>query len=79
MALLRAGLSRRERLTVAWFGPKGFTSVAYALLVLTSGARFAAPVFVLTAAAVTLSIVLHSTTDVPIARAFLRRDRSSAR
>ena len=73
MALLRTGLSRREQLTVAWFGPKGFASVAYALLVLTSGAGFAGEVFVLTAGAVGLSILLHSTTDVPITRAFFRR------
>jgi hypothetical protein len=41
--------------------------------------HLAVPKFVLTAGAVASSIVLHSTTDVPIARAFLRRDRSDAR
>ncbi|WP_216213407.1 cation:proton antiporter [Amycolatopsis aidingensis] len=62
-------LSRGERLTAAWFGPKGFASVVYGLLALQSGIPSNEAVFDLVAVTIALSIVLHSSTDVPVARA----------
>ncbi|HEX2030495.1 MAG TPA: cation:proton antiporter [Actinomycetota bacterium] len=78
VALVRSGLDRRERFTVAWFGPKGFASVVYGLLVVGAGIPLGGQVFHVVAAAVALSMVLHSTTDVPIARAFERADSGGA-
>ncbi|MDQ0382910.1 cation:proton antiporter [Amycolatopsis thermophila] len=69
LSLLRTRLSGRERATAAWFGPKGFASVVYGLLALQSGIPASAAVFDLVAVTIALSIVLHSSTDVPIARA----------
>ena len=69
LSLLRTQLSRRERLTAAWFGPKGFASVVYGLLALQSGIPDSEAVFDLVAITIALSIVLHSSTDVPVARA----------
>ena len=37
VALLGGGLSRGEWLAAAWFGPKGFASVVYGLLILDRG------------------------------------------
>ncbi|MGX5654571.1 cation:proton antiporter [Geodermatophilus nigrescens] len=63
-------LPRREMWTAAWFGPKGFASVVYGLLVLGSGDPEADTAFTLIAVSVAFSIVAHSSTDVPVARAF---------
>jgi len=69
LSLLRTPLNRRERAAAAWFGPKGFASVVYGLLVLKAGPADADQVFDLVAVTIALSIVLHSSTDVPVARA----------
>lgn len=68
LSLLRTPMSGRERATAAWFGPKGFASVVYGLLALQSGIAGSELVFDLVAVTIALSIVLHSSTDVPIAR-----------
>jgi len=74
IALLRSELPTGERLTVAWFGPKGFASVLYGLLVLDSGAAHAPEMFHIIVVAVALSILAHSSTDVPIAQRFSRME-----
>ncbi|ONH55413.1 hypothetical protein CcI49_28190 [Frankia sp. CcI49] len=56
-----------ERAVAAWFGPKGSASVVYALLVLHSGIPAGDQIFHLVTVVVALSILLHSSTDVPIA------------
>jgi sodium/hydrogen antiporter len=70
VALWRAGLPRRERYAAAWFGPKGFASVVYGLLAVQSGIPAARTVFELVALTIAVSIVAHSMSDVPVARAF---------
>ena len=74
LSLLGSRLSRGERLTAAWFGPKGFASVVYGLLVLNSGLDEAVHLFHLAAIAIALSMVVHSSTDVAIAERFARAD-----
>ncbi|RDH77078.1 sodium:proton antiporter [Mycolicibacterium moriokaense] len=68
LSLLRTPLTRGERLAGAWFGPKGFASVVYGLLALQSGIDDAELVFDLVAVTIALSVILHSSTDVPVAR-----------
>ncbi|MFD0476710.1 cation:proton antiporter [Nonomuraea thailandensis] len=70
VSFLRSGLSVREQAAVAWFGPKGFASVVYGLLVLGSGIAAAVPVFQYVAVTIVLSILLHSSTDIVVARWF---------
>ncbi|SPL98995.1 sodium/hydrogen exchanger [[Actinomadura] parvosata subsp. kistnae] len=70
LSFLRSGLGVREQAAVAWFGPKGFASVVYGLLVLGSGIAAAVPVFQLVAVTIVLSILLHSSTDIVVARWF---------
>lgn len=65
-----ADLTRRELFAAAWFGPKGFASMVYGLLVLHSGIPNAVEVYELVVVCIALSIVAHSSTDVPVARLF---------
>jgi len=68
IALGGSGMDRRERLVAAWFGPKGFASVVYAILVLQAGAPEADKIFRLAALVIAVSITLHSSSDVLAAR-----------
>lgn len=69
LSLLRTTLPARERSVAAWFGPKGFASVVYGLLVVQAGIATGDHIFDLVAITIALSIVLHSSTDVPVAKA----------
>ncbi|MDQ6726458.1 MAG: cation:proton antiporter [Actinomycetota bacterium] len=69
-ALFRSDLDRREWVAAAWFGPKGFASVVYGLLILESGVSDADRLFHLTAIVIVLSILAHASTDVVVARWF---------
>ncbi|WP_449062324.1 cation:proton antiporter [Planomonospora algeriensis] len=70
ISFLGSGLSVREQAAVAWFGPKGFASVVYGLIVLSSGIAAASQEFQLIAVTIVLSILLHSSTDIVVARWF---------
>lgn len=70
VSFLGSGLDMREQAAAMWFGPKGFASVVYGLLVLESGITASDDIFHLVALTIVLSIVLHSSTDVVVARAF---------
>ncbi|MCZ2820293.1 cation:proton antiporter [Modestobacter sp. VKM Ac-2977] len=67
-SLTTSRLPMNQRVVAAWFGPKGFASVVYGLLVLESGAPEAQEEFAIIAAVVAVSIIVHSSTDVPVAR-----------
>ncbi|GAA2067254.1 cation:proton antiporter [Streptomyces albiaxialis] len=70
VSLLGTRFPRKEKLVAAWFGPKGFASVVYGLLVLQAGIPHGEEAFTLIAVCIAFSIVAHSSTDVPIARIF---------
>jgi NhaP-type Na+/H+ or K+/H+ antiporter len=70
VSFLGSTLGRRERLAAMWFGPKGFASVVYGLLVLESDIDRADQIFHLVALVIVLSILAHSSTDVLVARRF---------
>lgn len=73
IALVGERLDTVEWAAAAWFGPKGFASVTYGLLVLFSHAVHASLMFNLISVVIAISIVAHSTTDTVIARVFIRR------
>lgn len=77
VALIGTRLSAKERLSVAWFGPKGFASVAYAVIVAFSGMPGASQVLAFTTVAVLVSIVAHSSTDVSVAKALASEPESA--
>jgi sodium/hydrogen antiporter len=81
LVLIRSGLTWSEKFAAMWFGPKGFASVAYGLLILGTVVRnvdFLRTdrefVFHVIAIAIVISILAHSSTDVIVARWFVRDD-----
>ncbi|MGY2873171.1 sodium/hydrogen antiporter [Marmoricola sp. URHA0025 HA25] len=75
-------MSVRQRLSISWFGPKGFASVAYAAIVAFSHMADAEKVVALTAVTVLLSALAHSSTDLVVARKLAEEepaDRPSSR
>ncbi|MGN9777212.1 cation:proton antiporter [Micromonospora sp. H33] len=70
VSFLGSHLTRTEQFAAMWFGPKGFASVVYGLLVLQAGIAAGDEVFHLVALTVVLSILAHSSTDLAIARIF---------
>lgn len=78
VALFGSRLAKREWAAAAWFGPKGFASVVYGLLVAQSGVSGANDMFHLIAIVVAASILVHSSTDVVVARQFADLGETSA-
>jgi NhaP-type Na+/H+ or K+/H+ antiporter len=70
VSFLGSGLEPREQAAAMWFGPKGFASVVYGLIVLASGIAAADEIFHLVALTIIVSIFAHSSTDVLVARLF---------
>jgi NhaP-type Na+/H+ or K+/H+ antiporter len=70
IALWGSRLDWRERVTAAWFGPKGFASMIYGILVLHAGIPDAEHIFHLIAIVIAISMIAHSSTDVLIAHWF---------
>ncbi len=78
IALVGTQIGAKEWMAAAWFGPKGFASVVYGLLVVRSGVAAADEMFHLIALVVVGSIILHSSSDVLIARQFSDIDDARA-
>jgi NhaP-type Na+/H+ or K+/H+ antiporter len=70
ISLIWSAMSWRERLTAAWFGPRGFASVLFGLMILDSGLQNSGELFRLIAVTIVLSIVVHASTDVFAGRWF---------
>lgn len=68
VAFARSGLPRRVWVAAAWFGPKGFASVVYGLLILDAGISAGDELFHLVALVVIASVLVHSSSDVMVAR-----------
>jgi NhaP-type Na+/H+ or K+/H+ antiporter len=77
ISLTRSELSRREAAAAAWFGPKGFASVFFALMIFKSGVADAATTFDALATTIALSMIAHASTDVVVARWFLAADEAA--
>jgi NhaP-type Na+/H+ or K+/H+ antiporter len=67
ISLASTGLSWHEKLLAGWFGPKGFASVVYGLLILQAGLGHLAH---LVGLAVIASMVVFSSTDILVGRWF---------
>jgi NhaP-type Na+/H+ or K+/H+ antiporter len=78
IALVGSQLRWREMAAAAWFGPKGFASVVYGILILKAGLVRGDELFHLLAIVVAGSIIAHSSTDVLIARWFQKAEAESA-
>ena len=79
VALLRSGISPRERAFVAWFGVRGIGSIYYLAVAAGAGVLSGAESEVLTwtaIACIVTSIVVHGVTASPLSRRLLDDDRS---
>jgi sodium/hydrogen antiporter len=77
-----AGTSRvdtAEKAFMAWFGPKGVATMAFALYVLGSGASGAERVFAIAALTVVVSIIVHGLTDHAGSEWISRRELTQSR
>jgi NhaP-type Na+/H+ or K+/H+ antiporter len=68
VALLWSRVSIRERLLIGWFGPKGFASVVYGLMLLEVGSPELNRTATVIALTIVLSIFGYSSTDVLLGR-----------
>jgi sodium/hydrogen antiporter len=67
LLLARApNLSWRGRAFIAWFGPRGLTSLLYALLVITAGLPQGVELLAVTGVVVITSVVLHGISATPL-------------
>jgi NhaP-type Na+/H+ or K+/H+ antiporter len=73
IALFGSAIGWKETLVAGWFGPKGFASVVYGLMILESNAPNARHLAHLVAIVIIASIVAHSSTDVVIAHWFRKQ------
>lgn len=73
-SFIGSSIGMKEWVAAAWFGPKGFASVVYGLLVLEADVALADKMFHLIALVIAVSILLHSSTDVVVARQFKDAD-----
>ena len=69
LLLARApNLSWRGRAFIAWFGPRGLTSLLYALLAVTAGVPRDVELLAVTGVVVLASVVLHGVSATPLSR-----------
>jgi sodium/hydrogen antiporter len=71
-SLIGSTLPQAQRWAAAWFGPKGFASLVYTLILLEGGYPHAAELFAVVAVTVLLSIVAHGSTDTLVAQRLAR-------
>jgi len=69
LSMVRTGLSNREVWVIGWFGPKGFASVVYGLLIFQAGFGHLAH---LVGVSVAASIIVYSSTDIFVGRWFTK-------
>ncbi len=67
LVLRRAVASRAARLFISWFGPRGLSSLLFALLVVRAGVPGAERLLALTGVVVLVSVVAHGTSAAPLA------------
>ena len=68
LSLLRSNVNRRGRLLIAWFGPRGLSSLLLILLPVFAGLPGSERLFQVCAFVVLLSVVIHGTSPMLLAR-----------
>lgn len=79
LPLWGSALNWRERLTAAWFGPKGFASMIYGLLLFSAAVPNAEHIFHVIAIVIVGSMIAHSSTDALVARWFGVADAATSK
>jgi NhaP-type Na+/H+ or K+/H+ antiporter len=79
IAMLGSGLSRNEWLTAAWFGPRGFASAVYGIMLMSQGVPHGSHIFNLVVIVVVGSIIKNTSTEVWAARRYQQLARGTTR
>ncbi len=79
VSLLGSGVSPRTSAFVGWAGPRGLASIVYAVLVAEADVEGGELVFVVAAATILLSILLHGLTAAPLSNRYGRWMREQER
>ena len=74
LSLLGSNVKRRGRLIIAWFGPSGLSSLLLVLLPVFAGVPGSDRLFRVCALVVLISVVLHGTTPMLLARIARKRE-----
>ena len=72
LVLRRTAISRRARAFIGWFGPRGLSSLLFALLVFTEGVPHAELLLAITGVVVIASVVAHGVSATPLVDAYGR-------
>src|SRR6185295_12385672 len=67
-SLIGSGVDRRGRLLIAWFGPRGLSSLLLILLPVFAGLPGSERLFQVCALVVLMSVVIHGTSPMLLAR-----------
>lgn len=70
--LRRARVSRRARLFIGWFGPRGLSSLLFGLLLVSGGVPGAEQILAATGVVVIISAILHGASAAPLAALYSR-------
>lgn len=70
LVLRNVRISRRARLFLGWFGPRGLSSLLFALLIVERGITGASKLLAIAGVVVGLSVVAHGVTATPLAAAY---------
>ena len=73
LAFLRARMSQDARLFIAWFGPRGLSSLLLALLIVEANAPQATQILAVAGVVVVVSVLAHGVTANPASRWYGRR------
>jgi hypothetical protein len=79
LSLLNSGVDKRGRLLIAWFGPRGLSSLLLILLPVFAGVPGSDRMFAICSLVVLVSIVLHGGSPMLLARAARKRKLEEAR
>ncbi len=72
LVLQRAVISWRARLFIGWFGPRGLSSLLFALVLVTSGVPGSQQILSVAGVVVILSVILHGISSAPLANRYHR-------
>jgi sodium/hydrogen antiporter len=70
LVLWRASISMRARAFIGWFGPRGLSSLLFALLLVTNGVPGAESLLALAGVVVLVSVVVHGLSAAPLANRY---------
>jgi sodium/hydrogen antiporter len=79
LSLAKVRLCRRDRLLIAWFGPRGLSSLLLILLPVFAGLPGSSYLFAICSLVVLLSVVVHGSAPMLLMRRTHRQSRNGAR